>query len=204
VAGVARPKTPLLSAERIADGAIELADRTGDVQMTQLARHLGVAPSSLYSHVSGRAEVIDLARLRMLERMEPLGPARDWREAVADLLRRLTTLYATHRRILPLLAATAMTCDRSLAVYEPMFAALIDGGFRRDQLRLVVAMVEFQAFGLAQGLPAPAMSDHIRETLPAYTASVDHSRYDLATATEFSVAMVIGGLEAIRTHPGGP
>ena len=68
---------------------------------------------------------------------------------------------------------------------------------------LVVAMVEFQAFGLAQGLPAPAMSDHIREPLPAYTASVDHSRYDLATATEFSVAMVIGGLEAIRTHPGG-
>jgi AcrR family transcriptional regulator len=201
---VARPKTPLLSAARIADGAIELADRTGDVQMTQLARHLGVAPSSLYSHVSGRAEVIDLARLRMLERMEPLGPAHDWREAVADLLRRLTTLYAGHRRILPLLATTAMTCDRSLAVYEPMFAALIEGGFRRDQLRLVVAMVEFQAFGLAQGLPAPAMSDHIRETLPAYTASVDHSRYDLATATEFSVAMVVGGLETIRTRPAGP
>jgi AcrR family transcriptional regulator len=201
---VARPKTPLLSAARIADAAIELADRTGDVQMIQLARHLGVAPSSLYSHVTGRAKVIDLARLRMLERMEPLGPAHDWREAVANLLRRLTALYARHRRILPLLSTTAMACDRSLAVYEPMFAALLEGGFRRDQLRLVVAMVEFQAFGLAQGLPAPAMSDHIRETLPAYTASVDHSRYDLATATEFSVAMVVGGLEAIRAHPGGP
>jgi hypothetical protein len=48
------------------------------------------------------------------------------------------------------------------------------------------------------------MSDHIRKTLPAYAASVDHSSYDLATATEFSVAMVIGGLEAVRTHPGGP
>ncbi len=201
---MARPKTPLLSAARIADGAIELADRTGDIQMVQLARHLGVAPSSLYSHVTGRANVIDLARLRMLERMEPLGPAHDWREAVADLLRRLTALYAGHRRILPLLSTTAMACDRALAVYEPMFTALIEGGFRRDQLRLVVAMVEFQAFGLAQGLPAPAMSDHIRETLPAYTASVDHSRYDLATATEFSVAMVVGGLEAIRAHPGGP
>lgn len=201
---MARPKTPLLSVTRIADGAIELVDSTGDIQMVQLARHLGVAPSSLYSHVTGRAEVIDLARLRMLEQMEPAGPAHDWREAVANLLRRLTALYARHRRILPLIAATPVTCDRAIAVYEPMFAALVEGGFRHDQLRLVVAMVEFQAFGLAQGLPTPAMSDHIREALPAYTASVDHSRYDLATATEFSVAMVIGGLEAIRTRPVGP
>ncbi|MFS8204705.1 hypothetical protein ACLVWQ_39290 [Streptomyces sp. CWNU-52B] len=85
-----------------------------------------------------------------------------------------------------------------------MCAALIEGGFRLDQLRLVVAMVEFQAFGLAQGLPAPAMSDHIRKILPASTASVDHSSYDLATATGSSVAMVVGGLEASRSHPGGP
>ncbi|MGI5442965.1 TetR/AcrR family transcriptional regulator [Streptomyces shenzhenensis] len=201
---MARPKTPLLSATRIADGALELVESTGDVQMIQLARHLGVAPSSLYTHVAGRAEVIDLARLRMLEQMEPIGPVHDWREAVASLLRQLTALYARHRRILPLIFATTLANDRSLAVYEPMFAALIQDGFRPDQLRLVVAVVEFQAFGLAQGLPAPAMSEHIRETFPAYTASVDHSRYDLATATEFSVAMVIGGLEALRARPVGP
>ncbi|MFF7553377.1 TetR/AcrR family transcriptional regulator [Streptomyces olivaceus] len=200
---MARPKTPMLSATRIAEGALELVDSTGDVQMVQLARHLGVAPSSLYSHVAGRAEVIDLARLRMLEQMEPVGPAHDWREAVANLLRRLTALYTGHLRILPLISTTTVTCERAIAAYEPMFAALLEGGFRPDQLRLVVAMVEFQAFGLAQGLPAPAMSDHIRETLPAYTASVDHSRYDPATATEFSVAMVIAGLEAIRARPVG-
>ncbi|MFJ4122188.1 hypothetical protein ACIP3U_12760 [[Kitasatospora] papulosa] len=35
-------------------------------------------------------------------------------------------------------------------------------------------------------------------------ASVDHSRYDMATATETSVAMVIGGLEALLTRPFGP
>ncbi|MGP2442359.1 TetR/AcrR family transcriptional regulator [Streptomyces sp. JW3] len=201
---MARPKTPLLSVTRIAEGAIELVENTGDVQMVQLARHLGVAPSSLYSHVTGRAEVIDLARLRILEQVEPIGSVHDWRDAVADLLRRLTTLYARHRRILPLIFTTTFTSERALAVYEPVFAALIEGGFRPGQLRLVVAAIEFQASGLAQGLPAPAMSEHIRETLPAYTASVDHSRYDLATATEFSVNMVIGGLEALRARPDEP
>ncbi|MFJ3673914.1 TetR/AcrR family transcriptional regulator [Streptomyces sp. NPDC090106] len=183
---------------RIADGAIELVESTGDVQMVQLARHLGVAPSSLYSHVTGRAEVIDLARLRLLEQMEPIGPGRDWRETVASLLRQLTAVYAGHRRILPLIFTTSFTSERAIAVYEPMFAALLEAGFEPQHLRLVVAADEAQAFGLAQGLPAPAMSDHIRQTLPAYTASVDHSRYDLATATEFSVAMVINGLSALK------
>lgn len=42
----------------IADAALELVEQTGDVQMVSLARHLGVAPSSLYGDVRGRDEVI--------------------------------------------------------------------------------------------------------------------------------------------------
>ncbi|MFD7812823.1 sensor histidine kinase [Streptomyces sp. NPDC059785] len=126
----------------------------------------------------------------------------DRREAVAGLLRRLTALHVRHRRILPLIFATTFTSERASAVYEPMFAALLKGGFRPDQLRLIVAAVEFQVFGLAQGLPEPAVSEHIRETLPAYTVSVDNSRYDLVTATEFSVAM--GGTTAPEQSPHAP
>jgi hypothetical protein len=71
---MARPKVPILTPTRIADAALDLVEQTGDLQMVQLAKHLGVAPSSPYGHVGGRAEVVDLARLRMLEQLEPQGP----------------------------------------------------------------------------------------------------------------------------------
>ncbi|MFK0009522.1 TetR/AcrR family transcriptional regulator [Paenarthrobacter sp. NPDC090520] len=191
-----RPKNPLLSSTAIANAALQLVEDTGDIQMVQLARHLGVAPSSLYTHVSGRSEVIDLARLQMLKQMTPAEPGQNWQVAVEALLRQLTMLYARHRKILPLIFATTVTDERSISVYEPVFAALLTGGFRAEQLRLVIALVEFQAMGIAQGLPVPAMSAGIRETLPAYTASIVHSRYSQASATDFAVNTIIRGLES--------
>lgn len=53
-----RPTTPILSKSIIADAALELVERTGDLQMVTLAKCLTVAPSSLYTHVRGGAEVI--------------------------------------------------------------------------------------------------------------------------------------------------
>ncbi|MCA1185421.1 MULTISPECIES: TetR/AcrR family transcriptional regulator [unclassified Saccharopolyspora] len=197
---MARPKVPLLSAEIIADGALALVDTTGDIQMVQLAKHLGVAPSSLYSHVGGRGDVIDLARRRMLEQMET-PDAHDWREAVGALLRGLAGLYTRHRRILPLIFDTTFADERSIAAYEPVFTALVRGDFPSDQLRPIIAMIEFQAFGLAQGLPAPTMSDTIRDALPGYAASVEHWRDDRDATTELAVSVLVGGLEALRTKP---
>lgn len=194
---MARPRTPILSPSKIADAALELVEQTGDLQMVALARHLGVVPSSLYGHVRGRAEVIDLARLRMLEQIEPLSPDDDWRAAVDGLLRQLAAHYSRHVRLLPLIFATSFSAERAIAVYEPVFAALLTGGFRPDQLRLIITMVEFQAMGLAQGLPEPAMSDEIRADLPSYTASVEHSRNDRATSTDFAAEVVVRGLESI-------
>ncbi|MFI8527614.1 TetR/AcrR family transcriptional regulator [Promicromonospora sukumoe] len=193
-----RPKVPILSLDRIADAALTLVEHTGDVQMVQLAKHLGVAPSSLYSHVTGRAEVIDLARLRMLESMEPQEPVTDWRIAVERLLRQLAGHYAQHTKLLPLIFSTPVSHERAIAIYEPVFTALLDDGFRPDLLRLVIALVEAQALGLALGLPTPVMSDEIRATLPSYTKSIDHSRYDRDSSTDFAADVIIRGLEQLR------
>lgn len=192
-----RPSTPLLSPTKIADGALELVERVGDVQMVTLAKHLRVAPSSLYGHVRGRDEVIDLARLRMLEGITPLPSDLDWKEAVDGLLRQLTHAYTRHLRLLPLIFATTVAHERTIGIYEPVFASLLAGGFRPDQLRLIIALIEFQAMGLAQGLPAPAISDEIRARLPAYAASIDQSRYDRRVATDFSSRAILLGLEAM-------
>lgn len=55
---------PLITADSIAEAAVELLDEVGDFTMTQLARRLGVGASALYNHVAGKEEV--LARVREL------------------------------------------------------------------------------------------------------------------------------------------
>ncbi|UQN31138.1 TetR/AcrR family transcriptional regulator [Brachybacterium kimchii] len=199
---MARPVVPILSPSKIADAALELVERSGDVQMTSLAKFLGVAPSSLYSHVQGREEVIDLARLRMLERIAPLPDGLGWEAAVEGLMRQLADHYSRHVKLLPLIFSTSISRERTIAIYEPVFAALLDGGFRPDQLRLIIGLIESQALGLAQGLPEPVISERIRAALPAYTASIDHSRYDKEAATDFAVTVILGGLARMLPRSG--
>ncbi|MFJ2619268.1 TetR/AcrR family transcriptional regulator [Glutamicibacter sp. NPDC087344] len=191
-----RPATPILSKDIIADAALELVEKSGDLQMVALAKHLGVAPSSLYTHVHGRAEVIDLARSRILENIDPMPPEDDWRSAVERLLRQLATQYSRHLRLLPLIFATSFFNEKAISVYEPVFNSLLRAGFRPDQLRLIIALIDFQALGLAQGLPEPVMTENIRASLPGYTASVDHSQYSPSTSIDFSVEVILQGLEA--------
>ena len=65
-----RPRTPLLSADRIADAALELVNTTGGFTMPALAARLGVRPSSLYNHVAGR----DASSCPALTRTSPRVP----------------------------------------------------------------------------------------------------------------------------------
>ena len=59
---MARPRVPLLSADRIADAAIELVDSGDAFGVNALARRLGVTPSSLYKHVDGPDRITQLMR----------------------------------------------------------------------------------------------------------------------------------------------
>ena len=80
-----RPRTPLLSTERIADAAMELVDAGSPFGVNAIARRLGVTPSSLYNHVSGRDEIIELMRGRLGEQYMPLAIDDDVLEVVAIL-----------------------------------------------------------------------------------------------------------------------
>lgn len=61
-----RPPTRLLSPEIITDAAIRMVDTAGDFTMPGLAERLKVRPSSLYNHVSGRAEIVEAMRARIM------------------------------------------------------------------------------------------------------------------------------------------
>ena len=77
---------PALSLPRIVDAAVQVADADGldAVSMGRVARELGAAPMSLYRHVSGKEELLDL----MVDAAwgdPPGAPAagEDWRTGLA-------------------------------------------------------------------------------------------------------------------------
>lgn len=78
-----RPSQRLLSPEIITEAAMRMVDLTGDFTMPGLAERLKVRPSSLYNHVSGRAEIIELMRARMMAGIVVADPDGKWSETVA-------------------------------------------------------------------------------------------------------------------------
>ncbi len=61
-----RPTQPILSTRNITDAALDAVDATGDFTMPGIAKQLNVTPSSLYTHISGRSEIVELMRIRVM------------------------------------------------------------------------------------------------------------------------------------------
>ena len=79
MAKLGRPRTPLLSTERITKAALDLVCSAGDFTMPGIAQKLKVRPSSLYNHVRGRDEVVELLREHAMSEValppdDPDGP----------------------------------------------------------------------------------------------------------------------------------
>ena len=95
-AGTPGPK-PQLSVDRIVEAATAIADERGDasISMRAVAGRLGCTAMALYTHVGGRAELLDL----MYDRVHAaLGPPRPgpWTERVGDWTEALLDLYVRH------------------------------------------------------------------------------------------------------------
>ena len=61
-----RPLLPLISVEALTTAALELVDEGGDFSFPKLAKKIGVSQSSIYNHVSGRDEILELLRHRII------------------------------------------------------------------------------------------------------------------------------------------
>jgi AcrR family transcriptional regulator len=152
---VARPKTPLLSADRIADAAMELVEAGEPFGVNAIARRLGVTPSSLYNHVAGRDEIIELMRGRLVARYMPQGESQRWDDIVADTLRAQRRMYAEHPFLVPLIVGTTITDPGVLSSYDRLAVALAGAGFPDDEVVVVISILDAFAIGFGLDLASP-------------------------------------------------
>lgn len=152
-----RPRIPLLSIDRIVGEALAMVDDGIEFGVVHLARRLGVNPSSLYNHISGREEIIELIRGRLADDFEiVVEPGTPWDEAVEYVVRRQRAMFAAHPLFLPLLVGKTVTDPRVISYYEELAAALQRAGFPDSEVLDIVAVLDTFALGSGLELSAPA------------------------------------------------
>jgi AcrR family transcriptional regulator len=144
---------PGLSPERIAHAALEILDNAQDesaLTARSLAKKLGVSAPSLYSHVSGMEEIIDLVHRHInsligIEVLVGSTHEADFREAC----HRYRQAYRAHPVAATIIASRAINRDHALKIYEPFAAYLLDRGVPAELVMPVMAMLDNLILGSA-------------------------------------------------------
>src|SRR5438128_11096293 len=114
-----RPLQPLISVEALTTAALQLVDETGDFSFPKLAKKIGVSQSSIYNHVSGRDEILELLRHRIItEEPYPAVDHADWEAALRVLIRAYRDAFARHPRLAPLLVLQSIPDPTVTGMYE--------------------------------------------------------------------------------------
>jgi len=152
-----RPPVPLLSTDRIAGVALDLVNSTGGFTIPELARRLGVSPSSLYNHVTGREQIVELLRERAMSDvvLPDDDPARTWVETVADIMRSYRRSFARYPRLIPLLTIHAVNSSQAFVLYNAVAVTLDRAGFTAADTLRAITLMDNYVLGSALDLAAP-------------------------------------------------
>ncbi|MFF1868995.1 TetR/AcrR family transcriptional regulator [Kitasatospora herbaricolor] len=170
---MARPRTPLLSRDRIVAAALALADAEGlDALSTRrLATELSVSGPSLYNHFATKDELLDAVVDSVMGEVDlsMFGPgaagtsaadapdtapgtaagAPDWRTALRDWARSYRAALAAHPSIVPVLAQGPGRRPNALRLADAVFGCLVDAGWPRGQATRIGALMRYFVTGSA-------------------------------------------------------
>ncbi|MFD7902301.1 TetR/AcrR family transcriptional regulator [Kitasatospora sp. NPDC059722] len=174
---MARPRTPLLSRERIVSAALRLIDAEGlDALSTRrLATELSVSGPSLYNHFATKDELLDAVVDTVIGEVDlsmfggspgtagapGTAAPTPWPEALRDWARSYRAALAAHPNIVPVLAQGPGRRPHALRLADAVFGHLVDAGWPRGQATRIGALMRYFVTGsalasFAAGFPADA------------------------------------------------
>ncbi|MGW5685223.1 TetR/AcrR family transcriptional regulator [Nonomuraea sp. NPDC003754] len=134
-----------LSLERIVRAAVELADAEGlaAVSMRRVAESLGFTTMSLYRHVPGKGELVDLMRDEVMGEQDAADPDPDqgWRAELESWARGMLALYRRHPWLLESTGARHVPGPNALAGFERALATVVRTGLAPAQVAAAVTLV---------------------------------------------------------------
>lgn len=134
---------PGLTTEQIVRVAVGLADGDGmaAVSMRRVAQQLGVTPMSLYRHVPGKAELIDLMRDHVYGERPPAPATAPWQDQLAAWARHGHALYLRHPWLVASASSRFVPGPHTIAVYEAGLRIVFATGLQPAETTAVINLV---------------------------------------------------------------
>ncbi|WP_314196425.1 hypothetical protein [uncultured Arthrobacter sp.] len=124
-----RPRIPRLSRKAIGREALMMFEEEEGLSIPRLAERLGVRQSSFYKHVTGRQEIIELARGSLVDRVRiPESAPADVDTAIRQIFEALRSAYSQVPALLPLLLAQPVSHPAALALYDRFAGTFVSTG----------------------------------------------------------------------------
>jgi AcrR family transcriptional regulator len=195
-----RPPVPILSTDRIASAAMDLVGATGGFTIPDLARKLKVSPSSLYNHVAGREQIVELLREKAMNEVELPALDGPWPEVVADIMRSYRRSYARYPRLIPLMTAYPVSSRHAVEMYNALAVTLSRAGFGPAERLHIITLIDNFVLGSALDAAAPetpwGTSPDVVPEFAAALATGDNRPDRAEQAFEFGLAVLLRGIGA--------
>ncbi|MEV0621160.1 TetR/AcrR family transcriptional regulator [Nonomuraea sp. NPDC050404] len=139
-----REPRPGLSVARIVRAAIELADAEGleGLSMRKVADRLGFTTMSLYRHVPGRDQLVELMRDEVMgERPPDADRPSGWRAGLAAVARQALELRMRHPWLAEVRGTRHIPGPNAVAQYDRMLATLTGTALRPSEVIAVVGLI---------------------------------------------------------------
>jgi AcrR family transcriptional regulator len=185
-----RPAT--LSVAAIVTAAIEVIDHAGvaGLSMRRVAEQLGTGVASLYAHVSGKDELLELVYDELVGQvpLEEPDPGR-WREQIHAMMRGLRDILAAHADAALAGLGRIPTSPQTLTAAENLVAVLKAGGLTDrvialgfDQLILYVSACAFEASLYTRDRADAAELERYFIEVHSFYAALPPDRFPILTA----------------------
>ena len=166
----------MLSRETIAAAALRIVDTEGldAVTMRTVAHTLGTGPASLYAHVAGKEELLELVIERVIGEADfAVAPEPErWQEQLKDQMREMRAVFSRHRDLARASFARIPLGENALRGSEAMIGIMRAGGLPDRVIALGCDLLPLYAMAVAYEESLYDYENTTAEDLDAFTAGM--------------------------------
>jgi len=159
---MARPRSPLLSRERIVSAALALLDAEGlpALSTRRLATELGVSGPSLYNHFNAKDALLEAVADSVIAQVDISALCdRPWPEALRTWAASYRATLAAHPNLVPVIAHGPGRRAHALRMADAVHGALVGAGWPPREATRIGALMRFFVTGAALGSFAAGFVD---------------------------------------------
>lgn len=205
-------RRPRLTAERVLDGAMTLADEIGIEAFTirKLAAALDTKPMTIYHHIPNKEAIVDGMVDRVFDEIEPPATDLDWRQAIRRRCESARAVLAEHPWATPLMESRTNPGPATLGHHDAVLGCFRAAGFSTEMTAHAYALIDSYVYGFAlqeASLPATggeemqelatALAAHLEPYPHLADFTVNHvlqPEYDFQAEFDFGLDVILDGL----------